>query len=235
MTTPEARRHPMAGVRALREPDGGGKGQIPRNAADAMRKLRYWDRFYSQPKESLPQTRFELDAFRRHVVPERGQTAIDVGCGRGTLAAAMARKGMTVTGYDWSRIAIDVARNTHSSRRLGFAVHDFLTDAVPPGLEPGSVDVVACRLTMPYLEPEPFLERVCSWLRPDTGCLYLVVPTQKQSQGLLGYSEAAIEKIRALWRDSTRWDLGSGGRITALALRCPSLPLPRPTGEGIAQ
>ncbi|MFG3001745.1 class I SAM-dependent methyltransferase [Streptomyces sp. NPDC048340] len=203
-------------------------GRIPQDAADARRKLRYWERFYGRPQECLPLTRFELDAFRRHVAPERGQVAIDVGCGRGTLAAAMARTGMTVTGYDWSRAAVTVARDRHWSKRLGFAVHDFLTDDLPPGLEPGSVDVVACRLTMTYLEPGRFLEGVRHWLRPGSGCLYLVVQvTERQQSGhrLVGYPETVIEGIRAGWRDSTRWNLDPGGRVTALVLRGPLQPL----------
>lgn len=224
MITPESEPRSPVGVRDRRGLDRGVGSRIPQDAADGRRKIRYWDRFYGRPQESLPQTRFELDSFRRHVGPERGQIAIDVGCGRGTLAATMARTGMTVTGYDWSSVAIAAARDRHWSKRLDFAVHDFLTEAVPPGLEPGSVDVVACRLTMPYLEPERFLENVRCWLRPGTGCLYVVVQVmerQPPEKASAGYPEAVIEEIRAGWKDAERWDVNPSGSVTGLALRGP--------------
>ncbi|WP_432215500.1 class I SAM-dependent methyltransferase [Streptomyces subrutilus] len=148
-------------------------------------KRLYWDAFYStdEPKENLPVTHAEMDGFRRHVLTPGARTAIDVGSGWGLLATLMAREGLRTVGYDWSPVAVDRARTFWSKEeRLSFQVHDFLRQTPPRELVPGSVDVVACRLTLPYLDRHIVMTDFRRWLKPRTGVLYLVVQVRERQQ-----------------------------------------------------
>ncbi|MFF4456799.1 class I SAM-dependent methyltransferase [Streptomyces goshikiensis] len=199
--------------------------RVPQNDEEGRLALRYWTRFYSRKdQDCLQPTTFEVQQFQRHLWPAPGQVAVDVGCGRGRFASAMARTGMTVTGYDWAPTAIQQASERYSSKRLRFAGHNFLASADPAGVEPGSVDLVVCRLSLEYLDQKAFFAQVQRWLRPGTGTLHLVLEvTERQPPGWdsLSSSDAEINQLREGWRDSARWDLTPNGWLTALALRGP--------------
>ncbi|KPI10704.1 hypothetical protein OV450_8497 [Actinobacteria bacterium OV450] len=199
---------------------------VPQNAAETELALRYWNRFYEKQQQTKPPSRHELDQFRKYVDPRLGQTAIDVGCGRGRFTASVARMGVNVTGYDWSAAAIKIAAGTHSSRRVRFAEHDFLSETSPEGLEPASIDIVVCRLTLGYLDQTAFLAQASRWLRPGTGTLHLVLEVsehQPMGHRNLSHSDAEIESIREEWAQTQRWNIDAGGTMTGLALQGPRL------------
>lgn len=200
---------------------------VPQNADETELALRYWNRLYERQQQSVPPTRHELDQFRRYVDPRLGQTAIDVGCGRGRFTASLARMGVDATGYDWAAAAIKIATSTHSSRRVRFALHDFLSETSPDGVEPGTVDIVVCRLTLGYLDQKQFLAQVSRWLKPVRGTLHLVLElSERQPPGWisLSHSEAEIERLREGWDETQRWDIDASGAVIGLALRGPQLP-----------
>ena len=103
-----------------------------------------WDRRYrslppAEPDDGRLPTVFQPFA---HLFPTDG-TALDVACGRGTAAVWLARRGLTVRGYDISPVA--VAQAGALAQRCGcpgasFAVAD-LDDGLPPG---DPVDVLLC-------------------------------------------------------------------------------------------
>jgi 2-polyprenyl-3-methyl-5-hydroxy-6-metoxy-1,4-benzoquinol methylase len=51
-------------------------------------------------------------------------TAVDLGCGTGANAIALARKGWTVTGIDWSERAIEIARKEAADLPIEFIIGD---------------------------------------------------------------------------------------------------------------
>ncbi|MGW1769758.1 class I SAM-dependent methyltransferase [Streptomyces sp. NPDC002073] len=191
-------------------------------AAGEFRTQRYWDHQYDNPPElnGLPVTREELTLLRRHVIPAGASTALDIGCGWGILAAQLAHMKLGVTGYDWSPPAIFAARELiNPSIRLAFEQHD-LVDGPPLNVAPGSVDLVVCRLTLPFLDRHRLLPQVRRWLTPDTGTLYAVVATgPTHSSHALPLSERDIDELQHGWKDSRRWRLGTDGTYAALALR----------------
>ena len=85
-----------------------------------------------------------LDAIRRTafglVAPRPGERIMDLGCGRGELACAIAAAGAISIGVDFSRDALAMTRET--SRRLGQPLLLVRARAEAMPFRPGSVDAV---------------------------------------------------------------------------------------------
>jgi 2-polyprenyl-3-methyl-5-hydroxy-6-metoxy-1,4-benzoquinol methylase len=77
--------------------------------------------------------------------------ALDLGCGPGALAIALAADGWTVTAIDFADAAIDLARASAAERRLdvNFLVADVTT--WPP---PGQFDLVVSAFALPPAGPQ---------------------------------------------------------------------------------
>lgn len=94
--------------------------------------------------------------------------ALDVGCGRGDLGAALIERGWTVTGVEPSADACEHARRRGIDARQGG-----VADA---GLEPGTYDAAIFRHSLEHLtDPAADLRRVGHALRPG-GVILITVP-----------------------------------------------------------
>lgn len=98
-------------------------------------------------------------------------TAIDVGCGLGDNAAALAEAGYVATGFDLSSDAVDWARRRFSQLSVRFVAADLF--ALPPEWA-GAFDVVHECYTLQALPPE-MLDRtaaaIASLVRPGGALL----------------------------------------------------------------
>lgn len=109
---------------------------------------RAWNERY---REKLPwgtePNRFLVDS-ARHLAPG---AALDIACGQGRNAVWLASLGWSVTGVDWSEVAIDGARRLagHADVQVDWIVAD-LEQWLP---EPGAYDLVL----VVYLQPPPAL------------------------------------------------------------------------------
>ncbi|MGW6388987.1 class I SAM-dependent methyltransferase [Streptomyces sp. NPDC055103] len=184
----------------------------------------YWDHVYSQPIGWQPVTEEEVFRFQDRTGAAPGQVAMDIGTGRGDFACRLSRLGLLTTGYDHSQVAIDYARKVHGQHggTLAFRRHDFDVDPIPRHLAPDSIDIVTCRLTLPYLDRERFIADVRRWLRRD-GVLHMTTDViEKQPDGARrGLSEDVIKGLAHGWASYERYDLDPDGVITAVALRGP--------------
>ena len=112
------------------------------------------------------------------VMPAPPLRVLDAGCGQGTQALRLARRGHHVTGVDASaellrRCTDALAAEPPSVRRRVDLVRgplERLTDLVPPGF-----DAVLCHgVLMYFADPEPLLRSIAAVVRPD-GIVSLLV------------------------------------------------------------
>src|SRR5215471_4172929 len=105
-----------------------------------------------------------LNPVRARFVAERatlsGARVLDVGCGGGLLAEALARAGAKVTAIDLAPGMIEVARLHALEQNLNIDYRVVAAEAVA-GAEPGGFDVVTC---MEMLEHVPEPERMIATL-----------------------------------------------------------------------
>jgi len=83
----------------------------------------------------------------------RGKSVLDVGCGGGILAEAMAREGAQVTGIDLSEKALGVAR-LHQLESGSAVDYRLISAETLAGQMPASFDVVTCMEMIEHV-PEP--------------------------------------------------------------------------------
>jgi 2-polyprenyl-3-methyl-5-hydroxy-6-metoxy-1,4-benzoquinol methylase len=114
----------------------------------------YWEReLVTMQNDPLAATRLRL--LREDLAGSGASSALDVGCGTGTVVGALAADGLRATGMDVSARAIELASAAHPGCRF---VHSGV-ETVPWPVEPGSVDVVvAFEVIEHLLQPELLLE-----------------------------------------------------------------------------
>lgn len=110
------------------------------------------------PRHSLLQNvKFKLDWFRERIGPLAGRRVLDVGCGGGLVAEALARCGAEVTGLDVSERALAVARAHAASGGLRIRYEVGRAEALP--FADGGFDAVICADCLEHVDD---LERVIS-------------------------------------------------------------------------
>lgn len=160
--------------------------------------------FVASPDESLVQ-------WTREGIVRPGR-AIDLGCGHGRNAVFLARQGFAVEAVDYSRAAIDWARERVAE--AGVPVSLMQRNVFALELEPGAYDLVydsGCfhhmpphrraqyvRLVVNALKPGGFFAMTC--FRPEGGSGFTdeEVYERRSLGGGLGYTE---ERLREIWSD----------------------------------
>jgi len=95
------------------------------------------------------------------------RTVLDVGCGEGWLAHALAREGASVVGIDASERLIRAA----SEGPGRFVLADYGSLSEDPSIAPGPFDVVACNFSLLDEDLAPLLRALRHRLSPERGRL----------------------------------------------------------------
>ena len=111
-----------------------------------------------------------LNPVRARFVAERatlsGARVLDVGCGGGLLAEALARAGAKVTAIDLAPGMIEVARLHAMEQKLEIDYRMVAAEAVAAA-EPGSFDVVTCMEMLEHVpEPAQMIATLATLVRP---------------------------------------------------------------------
>ena len=107
-----------------------------------------------------------LAYIREHAGTLAGKRVLDVGCGGGLLAEALAKEGAQVEGLDASERAIAVAR-AHAER-AGLAIHYEVSDPVRFAEEhAGRYDLIVCMEMLEHApDPEAVIAAIARMLKP---------------------------------------------------------------------
>ncbi|MBK7261704.1 MAG: bifunctional 2-polyprenyl-6-hydroxyphenol methylase/3-demethylubiquinol 3-O-methyltransferase UbiG [Rubrivivax sp.] len=102
----------------------------------------------------------------------RGQRIVDVGCGGGILAEAMARRGARVTGIDLAAKPLGVARlHALESGVADLDYREIAAEALATE-QPGAFDVVTCMEMLEHVPDPASTVRACATLAKPGGWVF---------------------------------------------------------------
>lgn len=189
------------------------------------RDAAHWDRAFKHGVEYLPVDEDELALFGVHVKAEPGMRAVDLGCGTGPWTRELAKLGLEVTGYDFSRVAIKKAAALSRDKEWPrYRVWDVTGDAIPLHLAPRSFDIVSMRHSAAFFgDLHRLLGDARRWLAPE-GVVHIVTPLVEKLPSRLahrGLTEGDVKAICEGWRSSERYNVTTDGSVIAVILQHP--------------
>ena len=106
------------------------------------------------------------------LVPVKGKRILDVGCGGGILADAMARKGADVLGIDLATKALKVAQlHALEANTQGVAYREVSAEELAEE-QPASFDVVTCMEMLEHVPDPSSVVRACATLVKPGGWVF---------------------------------------------------------------
>lgn len=106
------------------------------------------------------------------LVPLKGKRILDIGCGGGILADAMARQGAQVLGIDLASKALKVAQlHALEANTQGVEYREISAEALAAE-QPGSFDVVTCMEMLEHVPDPSSVVRACATLVKPGGQVF---------------------------------------------------------------
>ena len=111
-------------------------------------------------------------AWIESLAPLKGQRVLDVGCGGGILADAMARKGADVLGIDLAIKALKVAQLHALEAQTEGVQYKEISAEVLATQQPGSFDVVTCMEMLEHVPDPSSIVKACATLVKPGGHVF---------------------------------------------------------------
>jgi SAM-dependent methyltransferase len=208
------------------------------STADRADRAAAYDRWHSEHSSGQgPWYDMAIELLTTRPELLRNARVLEIGCGWGDFSAWMASRGAgSVTGEDFSTVAIDTARSRHHAAGLQFNVGDIESVAHPAG----SFDlVVSCETIEHVRNPRRAVCELARVLRPG-GTLLLSTPNYLSTAGAHRvFREATGRKWDeggqpfvgwTMYPRTVAWVRGAGLRIVSKRGDGWYLPVPRRPG-----
>ncbi|HET8898332.1 MAG TPA: bifunctional 2-polyprenyl-6-hydroxyphenol methylase/3-demethylubiquinol 3-O-methyltransferase UbiG [Rhodanobacteraceae bacterium] len=152
---------------------------------------------------------------------------VDVGCGGGILAEALARRGARVTGIDLSRLSLDIARQHAARGGLDIDYRELSAEALAEQ-ETGQYDAVTCMEMLEHVpRPDLVIAACARLLKPGGVALFSTINRNLKAfafaivagEYILGLLPRGTHSYRKLIRpeEMRRWAGQAGLRFDAVA------------------
>lgn len=144
-----------------------------------------WSDFYQKHGRFYLRTHEFFDRIISRFKTYDVHSSLDLGCGSGRHSIALAEKGVSVTGVDFSPSAIQLARSWAEKKNLhiDFLISDIHEHIV--GINDASFDSVIAVNTLEYstkTQIDKIIDQVNRVLK-DGGLFWLVVPSKESGKG----------------------------------------------------
>lgn len=130
---------------------------------------RWWD------KNSEFKPLHDINPLRANFIdlhsPVAGKKIIDVGCGGGILAEALAQRGASVCGIDMGEAPLNVAR-LHALESGVDVDYQQITAEEKAAQQPGEYDIVTCMEMLEHVPDPASVVKACADLAKENGDLY---------------------------------------------------------------
>ncbi len=124
-------------------------------------------------------------AWIEEMAPLAGKTVLDVGCGGGILAEAMARKAAHVTGIDLGAKPLGVARLHALEAGVGNVEYRQIATEALAEESPGAFDVITCMEVLEHVpDPASIVRAVARMLRPGGTAFFATLNRNPKSFAL---------------------------------------------------
>lgn len=187
-----------------------------------------WEEVFAAGTGFRRVTESELRMLARHIRPQPGQRALDIGCGLGGYAAGLAGLGYRTLAVDWAQSSIAAVRDRYAgllpnlqARRVDFED----AAAVAAVAVSGGFALVAMRLVYAFMgDKAAAAERVRGLLAPGgvwvvTTPLVERLPRERAHIGLSGDDVAVMTDG---WGGGCWYDLEPGGLRCYVLRRLPA-------------
>jgi 2-polyprenyl-6-hydroxyphenyl methylase/3-demethylubiquinone-9 3-methyltransferase len=114
----------------------------------------------------------------------QGKTAVDIGCGGGLLAEALAARGATVTGIDLAEDVLDAARAHLTASKLKVDYRAVAAEALAAE-KPGAFDLVTCLEMLEHVPDPAAVVAACARLaKPGAPVVFSTINRNPKSYAL---------------------------------------------------
>src|SRR3989344_148847 len=134
-------------------------------------------------------------------IPLGDKKILDIGCGDGTLSLYLAANGAQVFGYDVSKLAIKIAKQTAKRLRLNSA-RFFYKDLENIKSIEGSFDIIICSEILEHLKNDDLLLKLSKKALAKNGLIIVSVPSLKAPIYRLGFAKKFDFRVGHLRRYS---------------------------------